>query len=318
MRLAALIPALAIPGIAGAEFRLELPIDCDQGRTCYIQQFVDRDPGTGATDFKCGPLVYDGHKGTDFALPSLAALAEGVDVLAAAPGVIAGVRDGMADALQTSDSAPDVEGRECGNGVVIDHADGWQTQYCHLQMGSVTVATGQTVMAGDVLGQVGLSGQTQFPHVHLAVRQDGVVIDPFNTDETSICGGPVEDTLWTDPPYYLPGGLLQTGFATAVPEFDAIKAGLPPATLARNAPLIVWGHLFGGQAGDTVRIVIMGPEGELLDHEHVLTRTQAQLFRAAGRRAPSEGWPTGRYRGTVALFRADTMIHVMRSVVQLD
>ena len=92
-------------------------------------------PGPAATDFTCGPLSYDGHDGTDIALPTRAAMAEGVAVLAAAPGTVTGIRDGIAD------FAPVIQGKECGNGVVIDHGAGWVTQYCHLRQGSVA---GQT------------------------------------------------------------------------------------------------------------------------------------------------------------------------------
>ena len=63
--------------------------------------------------------------------------------------------------------------RNCGNGVVIRHADGWETQYCHLRRGSVQVAEGDRVEAGEPLGLVGMSGEANFPHVHLSVRRDG-------------------------------------------------------------------------------------------------------------------------------------------------
>lgn len=79
--------ASALP--TGAEVMMLIPpIDCDIVSDCHIQQYVDRDPGPGWRDFTCGGLAYDGHKGTDFALPSLARMTEGVDVLAAAPGTV--------------------------------------------------------------------------------------------------------------------------------------------------------------------------------------------------------------------------------------
>ncbi len=65
--------ALAIllaPAQAGA-FDLALPLDCDMTDTCFIQQYLDHDPGPGAIDYTCGPLAYDAHEGTDFALPTL-------------------------------------------------------------------------------------------------------------------------------------------------------------------------------------------------------------------------------------------------------
>src|SRR3990170_8389893 len=82
-------------------FALELsqPIDCTPGTDCFIQQYVDRDEGPGAQDYACGAETYDGHKGTDIRLRTTADVAKGVAVLATAPGVVAGLRDGMADHL---------------------------------------------------------------------------------------------------------------------------------------------------------------------------------------------------------------------------
>ncbi|MDP3767388.1 MAG: M23 family peptidase, partial [Dehalococcoidia bacterium] len=33
---------------------LSLPIACTIGRTCELQNHVDRDPGPGARDYRCG------------------------------------------------------------------------------------------------------------------------------------------------------------------------------------------------------------------------------------------------------------------------
>src|SRR5262249_14978919 len=65
---------------------LGAPIDCEIGRTCFVQNYVDHDPSPGAKDYQCGTLTYDGHNGTDFRLPTLAAQRSGVNVLAAAEG----------------------------------------------------------------------------------------------------------------------------------------------------------------------------------------------------------------------------------------
>ena len=87
---------LGSASLAAAEpFSLDFPVDCTLGETCYIQQYVDHDPGPGARDFTCQGLSYDGHKGTDIALPTLAAMAQGVRVRAAAPGVVRARRDGV-------------------------------------------------------------------------------------------------------------------------------------------------------------------------------------------------------------------------------
>lgn len=291
------------PAQAGA-FDLALPVDCQLGDTCFIQQFVDHDPGLEATDFTCGPLSYDGHDGTDFALPTLAAMQAGVAVLAAAPGTVLGVRDGMPD----GQPGPEVEGKECGNGVLIGHDGGWQTQYCHMRQGSVSVKKGDRVDTGAPLGLIGQSGMAEFPHLHLTVRQGETEVDPFAPEPTATCGDSGPD-LWSSPPAYTPGGLLDAGFAAEVPSFDAIKAGLPPPDLPPDAPaLVVWAHVFGARAGDAMIFDITGPDGNILTDRVALDRTQARLFRAVGRKLRAETWPQGTYTGTVRLMRGDDLL----------
>jgi|GEM_PF-1889666 hypothetical protein len=80
--------SLAATSAAG-DFLLDPPLDCDLSQICYIQQTVDHDPGPGAQDFQCGTVNYDGHKGTDFALPTLAMQTAGVDVLGLCPRNVA-------------------------------------------------------------------------------------------------------------------------------------------------------------------------------------------------------------------------------------
>ena len=100
-------------------------------------------------------------------------------MLAAAAGVVKAVRDGVADVNVRVIGFGSVAGHECGNGVVIAHDGGWETQYCHLAKGSVRCTTGERVETGTPLGLVGLSGQTEFPHLHFSVRHNGATVDPF-------------------------------------------------------------------------------------------------------------------------------------------
>lgn len=295
--------ALAPAPVAGA-FELALPVDCTLGETCHVQNYVDRDTGSGWQDFACGALSYDGHDGTDFALPTRAAMEAGVNVLAAAAGTVRGVRDGMPDIPTDDPAAPALDGRDCGNGVAIVHGDGWETQYCHLQQGSIAVREGDRVGTGDVLGRVGLSGNTVFPHVHLAVRKDGQEVDPFAPDTVAACGAPPATDLWAGDIAYDGFGFLDAGFADAVPDYGAIRNGLPPRLVfPADAPaLVVWAYFFGAQAGDVLTLSITGPGGEVIRQEVTLDRTQAQAFRAAGRKARG-AWPAGDYAGAAVLVR---------------
>jgi hypothetical protein len=311
------LTAAALP--AAADPVLTLPVDCDLGRTCFIQQYVDRDAGPDARDFTCAGLSYDGHKGTDFRVADFAALNAGIDIRAAAAGTVRGTRDGMTDGPLTDDRRTALADRDCGNGVVVDHGGGWETQYCHLRQGSLTVRTGDHVDQGTVLGQMGQSGLAEFPHLHLSVRHDGAVIDPFDPAATSICGQR-SDPLWKTPVPYQPGGLLSIGFAGAIPDFTTIRAGTAHAdTLPIDAAaLVIWGFAFGTQAGDALRLTITGPTGQQVHTSTVrLDRAQAEAFRATGRRLGAEGWLGGVYAGQVEMMRDGSVIATMETSVRI-
>lgn len=297
-------PAMADPPV------LSLPIDCELGKTCYVEDYVDLDPGPGQRDYTCGLKSRDTHRGTDIHLLSFEAMDAGVDVLAAAPGRVAALRDGVPDRAVTDENRALIEGRECGNAVRIDHGDGWQTLYCHLKEGSVAVTQGQQVNTGDVLGEVGLSGLTNAPHIHLGVLKDGEIVDPFLPDaKDGACGGGDGDGLWQTAPGYDRAGLFTAAFSTGVPEFDAVKSGAARVMdTAPDAPLVLYGHVFYAQPGDTLTLWANGPQGEIFRTVIPLDAPQAQLFRAYGRHAPDGGWPAGDYRGYVRLDRDGRVI----------
>lgn len=58
-----------------------------------------------------------------------------------------------------------------GNHVVVRHDDGRTSLYAHLRRGSVLVAPGQRVTAGEVLAQVGNTGNTSEPHLHVQLME---------------------------------------------------------------------------------------------------------------------------------------------------
>ncbi|MGL5509896.1 MAG: peptidoglycan DD-metalloendopeptidase family protein [Microcoleaceae cyanobacterium] len=62
-----------------------------------------------------------------------------------------------------------------GNLVVINHADGKQSRYAHLD--SIKVRVGQKVQSGDILGSVGNTGKPDLdqPHLHWEIRYNSAV-----------------------------------------------------------------------------------------------------------------------------------------------
>ena len=65
-----------------------------------------------------------------------------------------------------------------GNVVAIDHGNGYQTRYAHLE--NTRVSKGQKVFRGKQIGQVGMSGNSFAPHLHYEVRRDSVRLDPLH------------------------------------------------------------------------------------------------------------------------------------------
>lgn len=314
-----LLTAAAPPGKSG--LRLRWPVDCTLGQTCAIQNYVDDDPGASVLDYDCKHRTYPGHDGVDIRLASMALERRGVDVLAAAPGQVLRVRDGVADRSIRDEPAGAVAGRECGNGLVIAHGDGWETQYCHMRQGSLVVRPGDTVKAGTVLGKVGLSGDTEFPHLHITVRKDGKAVDPFAYGAAAgACRA--GQSLWEATPPYRSGEVLVAGFATGpVTMRDVQDEGAEqPSRPSRATPLVAFVQAIGLEAGDRQRLVLSGPGGASLaesappplDHD----KAQQLLFVGRGR-VPAGGWPTGEYRATFDVVRGGKTVltHIAKIVL---
>lgn len=65
-----------------------------------------------------------------------------------------------------------------GNKVVIAHEDGTETWYAHLS--AITVSPGESVNGGDLIGNVGSTGNSTGDHLHLEVRPGaGDPVDPY-------------------------------------------------------------------------------------------------------------------------------------------
>lgn len=316
--------ALGLTTAASADKpQLQLPVACEVGRTCFIQNYVDADRSSAAADYTCGSLTYDGHNGTDFRLPSVAAQREGVDVLAAADGRVLRVRDDVADVILQDSARESVRGKECGNGVVISHADGWETQYCHMARQSLQVRPGQTVKAGHKLGRIGISGMTEFPHLHFTVRREGKVADPFAYDAApgSCRAG---ETLWEPSLHqqltYRERAILNAGFAAGTVTMQAIEAGDAGRTPPRaDAPaLVAFVRSIGLRAGDTQTLLLQSPSGREIGRNRpaALDRNKAQTMLFAGRKRPSGGWERGTYVATYMVER-DGQI-VLQRKLQFD
>ena len=57
-----------------------------------------------------------------------------------------------------------------GNHVIIDIGDGHYVLYGHMKLGSLRVRVGDQVRRGQLIGQVGDSGNSDEPHLHIQVQ----------------------------------------------------------------------------------------------------------------------------------------------------
>ncbi|MFO7698348.1 MAG: peptidoglycan DD-metalloendopeptidase family protein [Anaerolineae bacterium] len=65
-----------------------------------------------------------------------------------------------------------------GRMVVVDHGNGYQTLYAH--MDAFFVEVGQVVEKGQLLGKCGSTGNSTGPHVHFEVRKGRSLLNPFS------------------------------------------------------------------------------------------------------------------------------------------
>lgn len=290
---------------------LQLPLQCRPGIDCHIQNYVDHDPGPGWRDYACGFLSYDGHSGTDFRVASVRAMEHGVFVVAAADGLVTAVRDGEPDTPVSVRGRTALRGKDAGNAVRIAHDDGWETQYSHLKRNSVLVRPGQAVSRGTRLGQVGMSGNAEFPHVEVTVRHLGKAVDPFAPAGASAesCARPA-NTLW-DPALasvlaYRPTGLLIAGFSPGKPDRRQAQMGAYDSrSLPKDAAAIVfWLELYGVRNKDILRLRLEGPNGSTLAHgETPIPGNKAAWFEFVGKRRSESFWQSGEYLGHFGLWR---------------
>jgi len=299
--------------------RLSFPVACTVGSTCEVQNYMDHDPGPGAQDYRCGANTYDAHSGVDIRILDMSAQAAGFEVLAAAPGRVARLRDGVPD-ISIRTRGPDaVSGQECGNGVVVDHGNGWETQYCHLANGSLKVQVGDHVDAGTPIARIGLSGQTEYPHVHVTVRKDGVVIDPFapKLDAKTCDASAPGEGLWTVDAAkalaYRAGVVLNAGFTSAPVTMASIEAG-GLARPTNGTPLIAYVRAINLRGGDVQELAIVGPDGKTIASgaQPPLDRSKAQYMMFVGKRPSSGDWPAGRYTATYQVKR-DAKVVISKS-----
>lgn len=92
----------------------------------------------------------------------------GVDLAVAAGTPVHASTAGRVRAFQTTTGY--------GLYIVVDRGDGASSLYGHLE--TELVSDGEVVSAGQVIGEVGSTGNSTGPHLHFEIRRQGLPVDP--------------------------------------------------------------------------------------------------------------------------------------------
>jgi murein DD-endopeptidase MepM/ murein hydrolase activator NlpD len=182
-------------------------------------------PGTAPTTMYGAkdPGMWNGaknyHTGDDYAVPV------GTSVKAVADGTV-------------YDDSP---GADFGVYVQIDHGNGYQTLYGHLQSRSVKI--GQKVVTGQEIGKSGQSGNVTGPHLHFEVRKGKN--NPVDPSQFLTGTGGTKQTV-SGKTVSAPGTVLGTGDQRAWAT-DFLKGMGAPATSANVKAMTTWMAYEGGQ-----------------------------------------------------------------------
>ena len=159
------------------------------------------------------------HTGDDYAVPV------GTSVKAVADGTV-------------YDDSP---GADFGVYVQVDHGNGYQTLYGHLQSRSVKI--GQKVVTGQEIGKSGQSGNVTGPHLHFEVRKGKN--NPVDPSQFLTGTGGTKQTV-SGKTVSAPGTVLGTGDQRAWAT-DFLKGMGAPATSANIKAMTTWMAYEGGQ-----------------------------------------------------------------------
>lgn len=93
----------------------------------------------------------------------------GIDIAAPIGRVVEATRKGEVKSVGWSDIY--------GNVVIVDHGDGLESLYGHLQ--GISVKVGYPVIVGDNIGTCGNTGRSTGSHLHFEIRRNNVAVDPL-------------------------------------------------------------------------------------------------------------------------------------------
>ena len=94
---------------------------------------------------------------------------KGIDIIADKGTKVLAVADGKVTKAEFNSAY--------GYHIVMEHTDGYETLYAHLQ--EMKVDVGDTIVTGEEIGTVGATGMATGPHLHLELHYNGEPVNPL-------------------------------------------------------------------------------------------------------------------------------------------
>ena len=311
---------------------LSFPVACNIGQDCFVQKYVDHfEEKDVIKDYKCQMhRSSDNHKGTDIRVIDAIDIEKGVPILSIADGVVIKKRDGIDDKFVTNkEEADKVNSFGYGNVLVIKHNHGYNSLYAHMKKGSLIPEIGDKVYKGQKIAEMGISGLTEFPHLHFEILHNDKILDPFTgTQRKNDCDISTINNLWAKEDYKKlidsqDARIVKTGFSTTqdIDKYKVMHGEYDNIDIKQDdEKILFWTYIMLPELADKALITLYDPRNKVISREEYnFKKSFATFFQYIGKKKKKdELWQEGNYRGEVQLIRNGQIISKDSKYIEIN
>ncbi len=286
-----------------SELKFNTPIQCKIGEDCFLLNQLEK--------VGCGQLPFSTKDGVMFIAKHDALVRDGIKILASQNGKVKAVRSNVDDQDKSTVSiAP------CGNGIIVTHANGYETQYCYLHKDTIKLKKGDKVKEGQELGLMGMSGNINYPAMLFTLKRKNKHIDPFtNNHKSEDCVYNHDKSLWNPETIktmiHSETIITNYGFTTEEPEIAKARNGdYNTMTIAGNTNIIGYFiDLIGVYEGDLIIIEMLSPDGyKIVSYQKKFVDFNPRAFAHIVYKNQSQKLNEGEYKISFKLLRQGSII----------